>query len=157
VLIVGICVNDDRATIGVKKRNASWCQQHAIGGERNSPDPARRCHYVRRITSVRTARVLESVLLPEWIEMSTGGGERSRAAFAQAYRVEVNAMRARWEREARDLDVYESIPILPQLGGSDWSSIDVVQDGYRLCDGVARYLRRRARSGYRDHQCCVYE
>jgi hypothetical protein len=126
VLIVGICVNDDRATIGVKKRNASRCQQHAIGGERDSADAARGRHYVRRVTGVRTVRVLEPVLLAEWIEMSTGGGERSRTSFAQAYGVEVNAMRPCREREARDLDVYESIPILPQLGGSDWSSVDVV-------------------------------
>jgi hypothetical protein len=72
VLIVGIRVNDDRAAVGVKKRNGSRCKQHAVRGERDLSNAARGCDDVRRVTSVRTVRILEPVLFPQGIEMTTG-------------------------------------------------------------------------------------
>lgn len=104
-----------------------------------------------------TVRVLESVLPSERIEVRTGGGERSRAAIAQAHGMEMNAMSSWWKSEAADLDVYQSTLVLPQLSRADRSSVDVVKDCYRSRDRVARSLRRSASGANRDHEYGAYE
>ena len=130
-------MNDDGASIRVEERNRSRSERDAIRGERNPSDSACRNHDVGRVTGVRAGRVAQTMLLAERVVVPARRRECRGAAFAFCHLVKMNAMRPRWQSETRNFDVHQTVGVLPQVGGADWSPVDVVNDRGRSRNGVA--------------------